>query len=157
MPTVQPLKRTMIEQYLQEGGIEYEVDREGGMALELKDDLPEDCPIQVWLITEGEDSEIYKVFGIVEVPIPEISWESAMALCNAWNGEAAWPKAYLVATESASGVAYIHLERAIDLSEGVHQELFSSFTTQTIGGVLEFAEWATERQFFASNDEEPEE
>lgn len=154
MPTVQPFTDDMLMDYLKQNDIGFEVDEEGNLSLDFADQFPEVCPIDVWLVTDRDEGVLFKVFGFVDVSIPEVAWDSAIGLCNAWNGESPWPKAYLLATEAGTGDAFIHLERYIDLTAGIHAELLDDFISQTIGAIVGFAEWATERQFFGSNEEE---
>ncbi|MCA1595381.1 MAG: YbjN domain-containing protein [Chloroflexi bacterium] len=148
MPTVQPVTREVLVEYLKRNEIEFQTDDEGNLALDFDDQFPEVCPVDIWLILDTEEGVLFKVFALVDVAIPEAAWDSAIGLCNAWNSESPWPTAYLLATEAGTGEASIHFERSIDLTTGIHAELLDDFISQTIGAIVAFAEWATERQFW---------
>ena len=158
MPTVQPFGESMIKSFLDRNELDYfdksglpeEIDLWGDFFLHQDDDGQRGCNLTFALSAEGENDSIYGVKVISDKEIPRSGWGQALLLCNSWNKERLWPKAFLNAdTESATSTSgSIWLEAYILLTSGVHQELVDDFSSLIIRGGLAFWEWAHKEKGF---------
>jgi len=147
MSTVQRFDHTVIEKYLKGRDLKYLRDSEGDYRIDFAYDEDTGCELTVWLIASGQHNEIYEVLVISDKRIPKSDWEKIIMLCNTWNRERRWPKAYLYVRDSATDtIGHIRLEQQIDLEQGIHQELFNDFTNTIILGAFLFWEWAHKEQ-----------
>jgi len=147
MPTVQKFDHTMIEKYLKNRELKYLRDSEGDYRVDFAYDEDTGCEMTVWLIASGRNHEIYSVLVLSDKAIPKSDWGKAAMLCNTWNKERRWPKAYLFVRDPATDMrGEIRLEQQIDLEQGIHQELFNDFTNTMILGSFLFWEWAHKEQ-----------
>ncbi len=79
--------------------------------------------------------------------IPKSDWGRAVMICNTWNKERSWPKAYLfVRNPSTDTHGLIVLEDVIDLEKGIHQELLDDFSLTSIATAISFWKWAHKEQ-----------
>jgi hypothetical protein len=105
------------------------------------------CEINILIMASGSQSEICFIMGQTDKRIPKSDWGKAIMLCNTWNKEKRWPKAYLYVRDSSTDMTgTIHTENQIDLEVGVHQELLDHFILATIAGIMSFWQWAHQKQ-----------
>jgi hypothetical protein len=143
MADVQEFTRGMIEKYLKGRSLKYLVDDEGDFRVGFAYDEETGCSMVFWLIAGGSKDQIYLVRCMTDKKIPRSDWQSAIMLCNSWNKETRWPKAYLYVKDQATDtVGEIYLEEQIDVGVGIHQELLEDFTDTVIGTANEFWKWA---------------
>lgn len=143
MPNVQKLNKGMIESYLKAHNHKYLIDSDGDYLVEFAYDDEAGCSISVWLCIEGSRDDIYSVLMTSDRRIPKQQWEHAIMVCNTWNKEKLWPKAYLYVRDPASDTyGRIRLEHQIDVEKGIHQELLDDFTRMTIVFGYQFWKWA---------------
>jgi len=143
MPTVQKFDRSMIEKYLKSVNLKYLRDSDGDFVAQFAYDEDTGCELTLYLIAAGQKNEIYVIRVLSDKRIPKSDWGRAMMLCNTWNDERRWPKAYLhVANPDKDTIGTIVLEEQIDLEKGIHQELLDDLTTTILMGAHLFWEWA---------------
>lgn len=146
MPEVQRFDQAMIEAYLQKKGVIYLVDQDGNYRVGYSHDAEIGGAMTVWLLRAGEQREIYHIRVTSDRRIAQWSWGKAMLLCNQWNGERRWPKAFLFYPADDAEFGEVVLEGQLDLEHGVHMELFEYFTDATVSGAYQFWKWAHEEQ-----------
>jgi len=147
MPTVQKFSRSMIEKYLKAKNLKFLRDSDGDFRISFAYDEDTGCKLDVWFIAGGPQGDIYYVGVHSDKRIPKSDWGRAVMLCNTWNKERRWPKAYLyVHDPSTDTVGSIRLEEQIDLEKGIHQELLDDFTDTVIASANLFWEWAHKEQ-----------
>ncbi len=147
MPTVQKLDYRMIEKYLKGRDLKYLRDSDGDYQVGFTYDEDFGCSLTVWLIVSGQSRDTYMVLVMSDKHIPKSDWARAIMLCNTWNKERRWPKAYLsVNNPDADTIGEIRLEHQIHLKMGIHQELLNDFTDMAISGAYLFWRWAHKEQ-----------
>ncbi len=146
MATVQKFDHSMIERSLRASQMKFLRDSDGDFIVQFgySDDMG--CELDVYLIVGGRQADIYNVMGMSNMRIPKNDWGRAVMLCNTWNKEKRWPKAYLNVKDPNDATATIIVEQQIDLEKGIHQELLDDFTLTMISGMLHFWEWAHKEQ-----------
>lgn len=143
MPNVQRFDRSMIERYLKQTGYKYLRDSDGDFHVNFHYEEDTGCELSILLCAEGKGSEIYSIRVLSDKRIPKSDWGRAIMLCNTWNKERRWPKAYLHVSDPAKDtVASIVLEQQIDLEKGIHQELLDHLTSSILLGGYVFWQWA---------------
>lgn len=147
MASVQKFDRSMIEKALRGASLKYLRDSDGDFIVQFGHSDKMGCEVDILLLAAGSKAEIYSVTGRSNKRIPRSDWGRAMTICNTWNKEKRWPKAYLyMENPSTDTTAAIVLEHQIDLEHGIHQELLDDFTFTIVAGIFSFWEWAHEHQ-----------
>ena len=142
MPEILTFDHAMIETYLQAREYRYLRDQEGDYRVEFSYNEDRDCALKIWLIVSGTRRQIYHVWIWAEKRIRRDDWDRALRLCNTWNKENRWPKAYLHVNDPATdATGEIRLEENIDLEKGIHQELFDDWTDTAIATASNFWKW----------------
>ena len=139
MPTVRPFDRSMIEQSLRSQQLKYLRDSDGDFRVEFGYDEETDCEVTFSLMATGPREIVYCILVFSNKRIPSYEWDRAIKICNQWNEEKRWPKAYLHINGNVGGVI---LEHQMDFEAGVHQELLDDFTRSGIIAGIEFWKWA---------------
>lgn len=149
MATVRGFDRSMIRTFLDDKDIHFLIDRDGDFQVVFSDNGERGCEITFWLIAGGSNAQIYNIMAWSDKRIPRSDWGQALLLCNTWNKEKRWPRAYLWASDPASDTTgSIRLDMQLDLEPGIHQELLDDFSLTVMAGVLNFWEWAHKEQGF---------
>lgn len=149
MATVQKFDRNMIERSLQSVSLKFLKDNDGDYLVQLGYSDEMGCELDIMLMASGQQDDVYYMRGQSNKRIPRNDWGRAVMLCNTWNKERRWPKAYLyVKDPNTDATGLIILEQQFDLEQGIHQELFNDFTRVAIASMLSFWEWAHKEQSF---------
>ena len=147
MPIVQKFDRTMIEKILRAHTLKFLRDSDGDFIVQIGHSDKLGCELDILLIAGGTNAQIFSVTGRTNKRIPKSDWGRAVMICNTWNKEKRWPKAYLYVKDPSTDLtASILLEQQIDLEHGIHEELLDDFTFTTISGMFAFWEWAHQEQ-----------
>jgi hypothetical protein len=147
MAVVQPFTRSMIEQCLRSTQTKYLKDSDGDFIVQFNYSDEIGCDFDILIMAGGKNADICSVTGRANKRIQKNDWGRAIMICNTWNKEKRWPKAYLYVQDPATSTSgAVYLEQQIDLSPGVHQELLNDFIFTTISGVISFWEWAHQEQ-----------
>jgi len=147
MPTVQAFDYSMIERFVRSKNWKFLRDNDGDFRVEFAYDQDTGCEMTVWLMAGGSKHNVYTVLVTADKHIAKSDWGRAIMLCNTWNKEKRWPKAFLhVRDPNSDTIGAIRLEGQIDLEQGIHQELFDDFTLTIISGANTFWEWAHKEQ-----------
>lgn len=137
----------MIETYLKDQGLLYATDADGDFQVKFAFDEELGCSLEIWLLVGGSENQIYAVRVLSDKQIAKDDWGKAVVLCNQWNKEHRWPKAYLfVADENTDAFGVINLEENINLSAGVHQQLLEDWTNTVRASAVEFWRWVHQDQ-----------
>ena len=147
MAAVQKFDRKMIEKFMQSHQLRYLVDSDGIYILEIDYNEKMGCAIKTFLSVEGNNKDRYRIYSVSDRRISKSEWGQAALLCNTWNMERSYQKAYLRLRDNDS-FGIIVLESSIDLEQGIHQELLDDFTMIAISGALVFWEWIHKERGF---------
>jgi hypothetical protein len=142
VPTVEIFSEAMLRSYLASRLLAYQMDQEGDYRVTLPYAEELGCSLDLWFLIGGRDRQILSVRGVGHRPIPRVEWQRALELCNEWNRDRRWPKAYLFARDPADPEGAIFLEENIDLAPGIHQELLDAWLDTMRSASLEFWRWA---------------
>jgi hypothetical protein len=142
MSAVQKFDHSMIEAYLRGRELKFLRDSDGDFVLEWERDETIGCELRMLLAAAGKNKDIYSILVRSNRRIPRQDWERCVSLCNTWNREKRWPKAYVFWLEGDDASGQILLEGQIDLAKGIHSELFADFTETILGTAFQFWKWA---------------
>jgi hypothetical protein len=149
MPTVEPFNRRMIEKFLKSVGWNYMTTRNGDFVVQFTRDEDSGREMTFLFVADGDEKEILLIRIHADLNVPKKDWGRALMTCNTWNRNYRWPTAYLgVEDPDRDKTGEIVLERQIDLSSGVHQELLNDFVFRTFAAGSKFWEWAHQEQGF---------
>lgn len=149
MATLQTFNRNMIEKYLKSKELNYFRDSDDDLLIQIGYDDDYGCKLTFYFMISGTAENIYAIRVFSDKRIPKSDWGRAIMLCNTWNQEKRWPKAFLdVKKPDSDTTATIQLNYDIDLQQGIHQELFDDMTETIIRGGMLFWEWAHKEQGF---------
>src|SRR5579883_3502039 len=142
MAEVQSFSRKMIQNYLDSTDLRYLINREGDFIIEFAYDAEIDAELTFSLLAGGTNNQIYVITCHSNKRYGREEWPRIVYLCNRWNAERRWPKAYLyVKDPKVDQEGVILLEEQLDLEKGVHQELLSDFTETVISAGSKFWIW----------------
>jgi hypothetical protein len=140
---VERFERPMIERFLRSSTLKFLRDSDGDFIVQFAYDDVIAGSLSLFFIAEGSDESIYRILAMSDRRIPKENWIKAITLCNTWNRQCRWPKAYLdVRDPDNDTTATIHLESQIGLQAGVHQALLDDFSNITVAGAWQFWLWA---------------
>jgi len=127
----------MAQRYCRNHDLHFLTDEDGDLLIPFSD-----MDLFIHLVSTGSKGNIYQILCRSTQEFDMARSDKAIALCNQWNEEKRWPVAYV----SPDGDTFtFSLEQELDLVEGIHQELFESYTTTTIASCLQFWEWLPEQ------------
>jgi hypothetical protein len=139
---IEQFSRAMIEAVVQAKNIEYHTDIDGDISIELAEEATYGYRLTAHCLAVGPAQSIYCVRVVANKAIPQLEWGRAILLCNSWNRDHRWPKAYLHYASMESAVGEIILEGQLDLERGVIHEQMVDFTDGQIACALQFWAWA---------------
>ncbi len=143
MAVVEQFDHAMIERYLKTVGMRFLRDEDGDFLVQFGYSEPQGCELSLYFIAGGQKKDIYVLRAFSDKRIAKDEWSRAIMLCNTWNSERRWPKAYLEVKNPATDTfGMILLEEQIDLEKGIHQELFDDFSNTFVVTVGSFWKWA---------------
>jgi Putative bacterial sensory transduction regulator len=144
MPTVVPIDQSLIANYIKSRGWRYLTDSDGDMLVNFSADAETD-EWSVYFMLTGQNKDIYQLSIQSRKTYPKSQWPQIVLVCNEWNKNRRWPRAYLDIPDK-EGVTETHviLDTCIDFEKGVHQELFEDFTNTILSGAMRFWKWARE-------------
>jgi hypothetical protein len=140
MATVQPFSYSMIEAFLSSRGYRFLRDQDNDFILQFRYDDETDSELTFYLMVQGQRRDIYCILCHSTKRIASEDWARVIMLCNTWNLERRWPKAYLRVNEQQSHGEVI-LEENLDLEQGIHQELLNDFSATAIAASFAFWKW----------------
>jgi hypothetical protein len=147
MATVQPFNTGMIETCFKQRGIKYLVDSESNLMIHWGYDEATGCSMNLHFSAQGSKKHIYAITVIAEKPVPKSEWGRAMMICNTWNKDKRFGKAYLYVNDPANdATGMIVFDNHMDLEEGIHQELLNDLTFTIMAAANDFWEWAHKEQ-----------
>jgi len=147
MTNVLQFDAAMIERYLKEVGLRYLIDNDGDYIVQFAEDSDFNGELSVLFGRGGNKKDVYYVRVYCNKTIPKTRFADALLLCNRWNKERRWPKAFLNTRDTGDTTkGDIVLELQIDLEKGIHQALFNDFTNTVISGAIQFWRWAVQEQ-----------
>lgn len=146
MGSVETFSPTMVETYLRSRRLAYQRDGDGDFRIAFAYDAELGCALDCWMIVGGRDRQILAFRAVGQRPIPRGEFSRVLALCNEWNRDRRWPKAYLFHRSVDDEPGAIYLEENIDLAPGIHQELLDDWLDTMRSAAVEFWIWAHREQ-----------
>ncbi len=144
---VQPFKRSMIEKCLQSASLRFLRDSDGDFVVRFGYDERIGAELEIFFDAEGSEGQVYAIMCHTDKRIPKTDWGKAIMVCNTWNKQKRWPKAYLYVREpSTDTTGMIVLEEYLSLEAGIHQELLDDYTLKAVSGMFQFWVWAHQEQ-----------
>lgn len=144
---VQTFNRGMIEAFMKQSGMKYLTDSDGDFLIHWGYDEATGCAMNLQFSAQGNKKHIYAITVIAEKRIPRNDWGRAVMICNTWNKEKRWGKAYLYVDDPATdATGMIVFDNHMDLEQGIHQELFNDLTLTIVSAANSFWEWAHKEQ-----------
>jgi hypothetical protein len=134
----------MIENYLRARNIRYLRDSDGDFCVNFGPQGEIRHTIRVWLLAGGTGQQVYVIRGHAEKRYPRSRWADCLLMCNTWNRDRRWPKAYLDNSDPNSD-GEIVLEEQIYVEKGIHQELLDDFSDTVISAIFSFWKWEKEQ------------
>lgn len=142
MPAVKPFARHMIRTYLHKRELQFTTVETGDFVLRFAGDAETarwGTSLTVSLAAEGPGEQLYSIVVVDERRFPAARRVRLQALCNQWNREHRWPRAYLHLNEDGTGS--LQIDGQLSLAEGIHQELFEDYSDTILHGAFTFWDW----------------
>lgn len=140
MAVVQRFTRDMIENYLRSKNLRFLRDNDGDFAVEFGYDADTGCELTFLLMAAGKQSQIYSILVRSDKHIGRADFGKMVMLCNTWNKDKRWPKAYLTVNDANTNGSIL-LEGQVNFETGIHQEFLDDFTLTIIAAAFEFWKW----------------
>lgn len=129
------LSRGRIEEVMDRLGYAYTIDQDGDVAAEWDAGF-------FYFMLRGEMAEILVLHGVWRGELVETDYLLTQELCNAWNDDRLWPKAYV--NRDNAGTVRLRTEHAVDYEHGVTDAQLALHITGGVGGALHLFEQAAE-------------
>jgi hypothetical protein len=140
--TVEEFSREMVETYIANRNLSSVADEDGDYRFRFADDEGTGRRLEMWLLFGGPEKKILTVRFVTNKPIDKAVWGTALEICNDWNRDRRWPKAYFIVSGSDDSLGFILLEEDIDFATGVHQELLEDWIETIRLSAFQFWVWA---------------
>lgn len=136
MNEVELITRDRIKEMLDEKGLKYLLDTDGDYRVEftIKDS---DAILSVCFILQGTRKDVFGIQALCSRRFFSDDWPKTMKVCNEWNKDKLFGKAYLNYSEERN-YATVIVEQWIDLEKGLHKELLLDYTTVIMGSINQF-------------------
>lgn len=142
MASVETFSSEMLEKYLSSRRLAYQRDQDEDYRVSFEFDDELGCALDMWFLLGGRDRQILAVRAVGQRPITRAEFASVLELCNEWNSDRRWPKAYLYRRSPDEAEGAIYLEENIDLAPGIHQELLDDWLDTVRSASVQFWIWA---------------
>lgn len=144
---VRPFGRDMLVDHLERCAPEYDDNDDGDLHLGFKIFESDDHVLNVWLTAEGANEDILVVRAVANLAVPKTLWPHVMSVCNAWNKDKRFPKAFLQVPEDVDALwGTIHLEGQFPLSAGCTQPMVDEMVSTTISTAFAFWQEVAEQR-----------
>jgi len=152
MSEIEPLSHELVARSLKGQGLNYLRTPDDRFKLEYRPDEASGATLTAWLWVEGPNQDILDIWVVADKRFPRSEWGRMIMLCNQWNNEKRWPKAYLATrglpdTATDTGVV---LELQLKLSSGLQIESIDEWYNMVVGGAYQFWRWIKEQSQPAS-------
>jgi len=124
-----PLSRDRVVAWLRSEKVHFFVDDEGDVGGLWDSSL-------LYFFVHGEHDEVLLVRSMWHREVSIERFEEVLELCNAWNAEKVWPKAYLRVRDN--GKVLVHADITYDLEPGVSDTQLGWLLHSAIGTHLAF-------------------
>ena len=140
MPKVEEFSRKMVERTLDDMNVRYLRDKDGDFVALFGEDEKAGCEIRLHVIITGSRNQILRAAMLSDADVRSVDAGLLYRVCNTWNREHRWPRAYV------DGDGDIVLEEYVDLDKGIHQELLRDFMLTVMATGFQFWRWAHNEQ-----------
>ena len=153
---VQPFDRDMVRDHLDRESLKYEIDADGDFHLVFAPPVEGAPQLGVWITAEGTNGDILVIRVRGDALVPKTLWPETTSLCNQWNRDRRFPKAYLyVPDEPETLFGQITLEGQFPLAAGCTQPMVDEFVSTIITTSMAFWTWMAERSSLTDAPREP--
>jgi len=129
-----------VEGFLGAKGWRHHMNGDGDFEFELKS-----SGAKLTFTVGYDDSEgAYTVQAASGLDIAPEDSARALELCNRWNEQHWWPKAYVEAGEEESEFRHLRCEDTLRTGPSLSQALVEEFTAAAVEGCKRFWQWLTE-------------
>ena len=135
MSAVRPISQERIVEYMKNNNRSYLTDKDGDLSVSFGIE-----GIEFKVFPSVLSEHLLSLTGLHSRDYDRARWAECMEACNHWNAEKLWPKVYLHMNDSKS-TAFVVAEWAVDLEQGIHQELFDDMIETFIGATFGFWKW----------------
>ena len=142
MANVETFTPEMLEKYLGSRRLQSQLDNDHDYRIEFPFDEALGCAIDIWFLLGGPDRQILQVRAVGQRPIARAEFPKVLELCNEWNSDRRWPKAYLYRRSPDDAEGAIYLEENLDLAPGIHTELLEDWLDTLRSFSVDFWIWA---------------
>lgn len=132
------ISSAQVESIIRAKNLPYHVDGDGDIVLELPHHEAIGRHITAWCMLTGATRSIYCIRVVTDKAIPQPDWGRAILLCNSWNRDYRWPKAYLYYQSVESAAGEIVLEGQLDVEYGITEQQLTDFTDGQLAAALQF-------------------
>lgn len=132
-----------IKEMLDERNYKYLLDNDGDYRVEFTLDNS-DAILSICFILQGTRKDIFGIQALCSRRFFSDDWLKAMKVCNEWNKDKLFGKAYLNYSEDRPHATVI-IEQWIDLEKGIHKDLLFDYCSVIMGSINKF--W---NEFFES-------
>jgi hypothetical protein len=149
---VQPFTPETIERHLRGRELAcWKTDGKGFMVFMGYDKDSDRC-VRIMHFVEGRQDTVYRLRVVADRRVDAADFAKAHELCNRWNENYRWPRAFLeIPTldegDGAPGSGLLVMDYQLQLGKGVHQALFDDMVGSAIGASFDF--WKLAREAYS--------
>lgn len=148
-PSTQPVQvdHSLIREVLDSRGLHLFADHKGDFMTFWGYEPEIGTEVKIWFKLDGDDEDVYRVSATGDRPVPREAWNDVTLMCNAWNSEHRWPKAFVITLEQDSAsVGFVELSAEIPVKHGASPRMLDDFTGRVVHGTFEFFRWFREQR-----------
>ena len=145
LETVLPFTAATIERHLLERKVRFFRDDSNGFVLFFRYDRDCDRIIKVMHAVEGRQDTVYCLRLVGDRRVDPADFTRARELCDRWNGNYRWPRAFLELPRQKDGEeplpalsGLLVLDFQLLLDKGIHQGLFNDLVNEVISTSWDF-------------------
>jgi hypothetical protein len=141
-PVIEPLTNELTRRALDALGIPNSRDEDGDWFTVIHSgDSRSD--LQCFFIVYGENRKLFQLVCLFDARIPKRKWGAALQLCNAYNTEARFGRAFLRIQEGQEE-APLRFDAVIDCTDGVSQQFLQTLINSHLASACMFYNMAHE-------------
>ncbi|GAC1374674.1 MAG: hypothetical protein NVSMB32_17740 [Actinomycetota bacterium] len=139
---VVPFTQDLVESLLRSEKLRFLRDQDGNFMLEFQRSDETGCDLRYWIIADGTNKTILSMSCMTDVEFPRSEWGRMFLLCNTWNADRRWPKAFLSLQDfKTSESARLVCEFQVDLQAGCFAELLKDTIDTMLSSSYQFWTW----------------
>lgn len=136
---VVPFTRDLMKEFLEGEGLAYFRDRDDDLLAFFRGRSPEGS-IRAWFSLREES--IYSITIESSYRLGRRGFPAWYVRCNEWNSTRSWPAVHVLPSDEVdqTGAVLVRViaEEQVDLRQGIHRSLFTSYSNNVLSGGLAF-------------------